>query len=608
MNKFKNFFLKYPLETLLITLSTIAAIILDFNAYSKINLQLLVYSSFGLIMVVPFVFAISLLKQSPRFVRSKNMLNIVYVVIIILSYIYMYLILPPIFIKPDRPNLPVYGRHSYTNYIERPQFLYEFFMPILLGILALILVAYFTNPKHQKAPSKTYLNIVLRLLISIALGFVYGLAVFIGLEIAHMGIRALWGSLLERVDISWHRVILLISFNFIANKVAINTFGIKSNEFVLQVTSWIKNFVKYVLIPLFILYSIILYPYVAQILITGKWPSNTVTPLSLVYSFIAIIIITILYFDLSKNQKRIIASLLPVIILMQLYGLYLRISAYGLTVNRAELFLLGIILLLIAFYFIFSKNTKLIITTYAGLVFVLLTPAVFYVSKIDQLSRFYKKLESVGIKIENNKIIPADTNLGVKIQKYWELYADVKHLWNYYGLSILKDMLSTKSLNGFLKKTKDNFYFYADSFLDWLHISDELSIKPNQKSSVYIRTYRLNRLIPESTWDNFNLGFKFFKTPLTIKELELVEYKNSYIQKENNKYILYTETDSFLVPQEIVNYLTAGDFYRNPQVILLKSNDNINTYYLITSCDLVKRQSSDKIEVRNLIGILIYGK
>lgn len=607
MNKFRKFILTFPLETLLITLSTIAGIILNFNIYSKFLLQLLVYSSLGFVIAVPLVFAVSLLKESPVFKFSKKLLLGVQIIAIILSYLYMYWALPPIFIKPDGGNLPSYGEHSYIGYTDRPQFLYDFFMPILLGILLVILVAYLIASKREEGASRTYLNIILRFFVSIALGFIYGLAVFIGLEIAYMGIDALWGNLLQNIDISWHLVIFLIAFNFIAYKVAIDNFGTKSNKLALQIAPWVNNFVKYVLGPLFLLYSIILYPYIAKILITGKWPSNTVTPLALVYSALAIIIIAVLWFELSQKQRRFITALVIPVILMQLYGLYVRIAAYGLTVNRFELLILGIIILLLSFYLTAIKKSRLIITLYLGLVFVLFTPLAFYISKVNQLQSFYNQLNEVGIKTKNGKIVIPTHYVIVKNDKYWDLIKSAQYIWNYYGVSALNRMLTKESLDAFWAKVKYDFDVY--SFLRWLHIREEYSYLNTTNNQIeYSKAYRLDDLLDGqySGMTSYLLSFRYFKTPITIYQLESVEYEDAYIKYEQNKWILYTETNAFLIPQDEMHYLTHEDYYKDPEVIFVKSIEDADTYYLITKIILTKEKGSNKIDVEGLAGIMIY--
>ncbi len=128
----------------------------------------------------------------------------------------------------------------------------------------------------------------------------------------------------------------------------------------------LKFFTQFILIPLLLIYSVILYGYFIKIIIEWDLPRGWVSYLVIVYSLVGILALLLIH-PLKKKtakgwiqifQKIFYYSLIPLIILLFI-AIFKRVSDYGITENRYFVVLLAIWLSIIALYFIFRKNAHI---------------------------------------------------------------------------------------------------------------------------------------------------------------------------------------------------------------------------------------------------------
>ncbi len=139
----------------------------------------------------------------------------------------------------------------------------------------------------------------------------------------------------------------------------------------------IRIFGQYILTPLVVTYFAILYAYSAKILLEGQWPEGQVSYLIIFFALAGIATNLILYpIRQDKEQKWSIyfekgffISLIPMIGML-FYAIYQRLEQYGFTEDRYYVVLLGLWLLGISIYFIFSKtrNIKHILISFTATV------------------------------------------------------------------------------------------------------------------------------------------------------------------------------------------------------------------------------------------------
>lgn len=179
--------------------------------------------------------------------------------------------------------------------------------------------------------------------------------------------------------------------------------------------SGLKVFVQYILIPLITVYIFILYLYMAKIIWEWEWPNGWVANLVLIFSIAGILAILLLHPIQNEEKNRWIQifskgfyrALLPLIILLML-SIWVRISEYGITVNRYLVATLAVWLTGIVLYFIASKNKNIQVIPISLAVIAILISfgplSAFEVSKRSQLHRLEKLWTQEQLLSENGKV------------------------------------------------------------------------------------------------------------------------------------------------------------------------------------------------------------
>ncbi len=187
----------------------------------------------------------------------------------------------------------------------------------------------------------------------------------------------------------------------------------------------LRIFTQFVLLPLLVLYLIILYAYGYKIVASGDWPKGMVVYLVTGVAVLGILT-TILLKPYAEGENKgwitklaywYYAILLPLVGL-HFYALSIRLSDYGITINRYVMFLLGFWLVLNCGYFLLGrKNIKFIPTSLAVmLVLMSFGPwSMFSVSENSQVNRLEAMLSAQGVlvdgKISNEvTLIPGKQN------------------------------------------------------------------------------------------------------------------------------------------------------------------------------------------------------
>lgn len=200
-----------------------------------------------------------------------------------------------------------------------------------------------------------------------------------------------------------------------------NEKGLKFLERVDRYPIILKFFTQYILIPLLIIYSIILYFYSAKILIHWELPRGWVSYLVLAYSIVGILAFLLVYplkQDSEKSWVKVFPriffyTLIPLIVLL-FTAIFTRILAYGYTEPRYFVLILAIWLTFVVVYFVFFRKTtiKFIpVSLFAFGVFSLMMPYLntFSVAKRSQ------KTELKNILTENNLLEDGKINFNKKV-------------------------------------------------------------------------------------------------------------------------------------------------------------------------------------------------
>ena len=311
----------------------------------------------------------------------------------------------------------------------------------------------------------------------------YSGVLFLGISLALVAVDQLFDIKIN----SKLYVKLFLLMGFVFNTVFFTAGIPKSFDAPVFYPKGLKVFSQYVLIPLVSVYQIILYCYLAKVLITNSWPSGWVCYLVLFCTGFGMLIVLLVWplLDQKENSwmrgyaKTTFVSIIPLTFLM-VWAVYKRIDAYSFTEERLILVVLSAWLLFISIYFIVSKLKSIKLIPVSLAIFLLIGnvgPWNFYsLSQNAQLSGLKSALKTNGllqneIWVKTLKEIPEKTRyiIGEK----------VKYLIDHYGNEALEPLVAQSFLDNLEKKGKWNI---TENLLDTLGLQFVSYYELNQKA------------------------------------------------------------------------------------------------------------------------------
>lgn len=184
----------------------------------------------------------------------------------------------------------------------------------------------------------------------------------------------------------------------------------------------LKFFTQYILVPLLLIYSVILYFYSAKILLNWELPRGWVSYLILAYSVIGILALLLVYplkGTSAKSWVKIFSmlfyyTLAPLIILL-FVAIFTRILEYGYTEPRYFVLLLALWLLTVVIYFIFSLKQTIKFVPISLFIFGLFSLIFPYFNAFSVAKRSQQK-ELMTILNQNNLLENNTINFSKKVK------------------------------------------------------------------------------------------------------------------------------------------------------------------------------------------------
>ena len=183
----------------------------------------------------------------------------------------------------------------------------------------------------------------------------------------------------------------------------------------------IKIFGQYILLPLVLVYLVILYAYMAKILIAWDWPQGWVSRLILGFAT-AGMLMHLLFYPIRDHVENVwiksasrwfYLAMIPLTIML-LLAVWRRVSEYGVTEGRYIAVATGFWLAAIVLYFIFSKGKNIkAIPGSLGIVSLLICFGpwgAFHVSESSQVARLKELLTKSSILVDGT-VRPAETTV-----------------------------------------------------------------------------------------------------------------------------------------------------------------------------------------------------
>jgi len=306
---------------------------------------------------------------------------------------------------------------------DGPSEVFYRFLVLVLG--SHLLVAFSPFIRNEKLDQFWEYNktLFLRILVSV----LYSGVLFVGLSIALLAIDNLLG--LEINGETYAQLFFILGGIF-------NTWfflsGVPEKDTILEkkivFPTGLRIFVQYVLIPLVTVYIFILYLYLGKIIMQWDLPNGWVSNLVLSFSIAGILSLLLLYPIRNSNEYKWVSfyskfyyiALIPLIGLLML-SIWIRISEYGVTINRYFVATLGVWLTGIVIYFIISKAKSIKVIPIS---LCLITLGVsfgpmgaFAVSERSQLGRFEEIIQRNGMLKDSGIILKMSEEVSYEDRK-----------------------------------------------------------------------------------------------------------------------------------------------------------------------------------------------
>lgn len=282
------------------------------------------------------------------------------------------------------------------------------------------------------------------LFIRIGVGAIYSATIFIGLVIAIVCLDKLF-NLHIKEDIYgqlWFMVVGIFNTWFFLGGVPAHIPLLESKD---DYPKGLKIFTQFILIPLVVLYYIILYLYMAKIIVTWNLPVGWLSSFIIGASLLGILTLLLVYPLRGRSEygwiksyaKNFYLALLPLVVLMAV-AIFRRVSDYGITVERYFVLLFTVWLFYISLKFLRRPDTQIrVIPTSMCILIVMATfgpLSAVNVSSRSQLSRLEYYLSNNGYLV-NGKLRKEKRKVSFKDRA--EISSIVEYLNRMQGLGVL---------------------------------------------------------------------------------------------------------------------------------------------------------------------------
>ncbi|MCL2220216.1 MAG: DUF4153 domain-containing protein [Chitinispirillia bacterium] len=427
-----------------------------------------------------------------------------------------------------------------------------------IGIAAFL--ALFFLPFLKKGSDNAFWNFAMDTACQLALAFIFSCVLYIGLWGAEEAIETFFGVNTYSVAyIPWvFSFVLAAPLYFLAN---IPGKAAKRREEV-AINKALKVFALYVLVPVAAIYTVILYVYLAQIIITWELPNGLVSYMVSAIAFIGLLTAVLLYPTRTTLPRYFGLILLPLLVLMSA-GIIRRFNDYGITVARCYVLLMNLWFYgIYAYLFVTkAKRVKWMLISFSALTLIA-SVGPWSVTAYTKRA-LLAEVNRLSLELYNADIPPDERGMFDNSEKAERLRNKVRYLQNMYGKEIADGIIMPELSALYNNALYNNRYVYA-------------------YSKLYAQPLHINNF---NTLVHFNHSYDNYKDNINI----------NYSVKKNLLYIAIPSHDrTFSVPM--------AQIIDNEEVIYQDSG-----YAVLIEMLAVKRfEMSDSIALANIKGILLY--
>jgi len=287
---------------------------------------------------------------------------------------------------------------------------YRFFLFLLAGHLSI-----FFSPFIFTWNKKAYWNYLKNIFIAFVKSTIFSLVLYLGLTLALLALKYLFK--LDFNDKIYFEL-FVISLGIVNTGLFLSNISTHIHQQInIDYPKALLIFVKYILIPLTLLYLIILYAYSFKIVINWNLPKGWVSYLVIALSILGFSIHILINPIRKTSESRLIRNfyprfyyaLIPMLLLLFI-AIFKRITTYGFTENRYLIVVLSFWILGITLYILGSKRKKLRYLPMSIAILALVASfgfwGMFSISKNSQAKQFKKvftKMKAKDFKVLNSE-------------------------------------------------------------------------------------------------------------------------------------------------------------------------------------------------------------
>ena len=251
----------------------------------------------------------------------------------------------------------------------------------------------------------------------------------------------------------------------------------------------LRVLLQFIVMPLLVAYSTILYVYFGKIIITQQWPQGMVSHLVLWFSIITTLVIFFVYQLKEQNQwtnifvKHFPKWVIPLLVMM-FVAIGIRIQSYGMTENRYFVVVSGLWVLGSMVYLAIKKNTSNILIVISLSIITIVSVfgpiSAFSISKNSQNKRFEVLLNDYQM-LQDGKIVKPQQQLKeeerqkissiVAYFNYQHSLKDLNLLPENFRLEDMETVFGFRLYDG-VDHQRKYFYLYANEGQSLVNINE----------------------------------------------------------------------------------------------------------------------------------------
>ena len=394
-------------------------------------------------------------------------------------------------------------------------------------------VAAFVVSFYRKNNDNVFWEFSKTTVVQLIISHVFAIVLMLGLSLAVLSLQELF-----KIHISdkVYANLAVICFAVFLPIYFLSNIPTEKEKQVYKYDKFFKILGLYILLPILVIYTVILYVYLFQIIIVWELPNGWVTWLVSVLALGGFLTLLIQYPLQVENNKtaRLFARFFPLILfpllILMTVGISRRFGDYGLTINRSFVFLLNFWLYGISIYLFVSqsKHLKWILISFSCVAFLSVVGpwSVFNITKHSIKKELVNTLFSNNYLV-NNKVVSEEVANKTIVTKEVNaiLSAKIEYLYDNYGFEVLKplfeDDFKTQNKYDVFKRIGIEYNYNGGTMAEVKYFNANLT---NMNFSLDIASY--NHLVKiEILNDELNYKDSLYK----------IEYKNEQLNITTTK-------------------------------------------------------------------------